>query len=216
MVVKNIIWDWNGTIVNDAWVFVDVMNAVLQKKLLPPTNLKHYRQNFCFPIQSYWRGLGFTFTDRGFKQLNEKFIFEYQKKMFLPDIHKNMLALLKNLKKKQINQFVLSASEQSLLNKSINHYGLGGFFSGVYGVNNLNAVGKKELGQHLCVKHRLNIKETILIGDTEYDRDVAAGLGCLVLLVSHGHINHQRLLETGERVLGSVNKLRRCLASFSQ
>ena len=88
---KNIIWDWNGTIIDDAWVFVDIMNTVLQKKGFPPTTLEHYRQNFCFPIQNYWRGLGFQFTDETFDKLNQNFIFEYQQKMFLPGKMKEKL-----------------------------------------------------------------------------------------------------------------------------
>jgi len=205
---KNIIWDWNGTIINDAWVFVDIMNNVLQKNGLPLTTLKHYRQNFCFPIQDYWKRLGFKFTDESFDKLNQSFIFEYQKKMFLPKPHEGLLVFLKTLKKNKKQQFVLSASEQKLLNKSIEHYNLGDFFNGVYGVNNLNAVGKKELGLALCKKHNLKTKETVLIGDTEYDKEVAEEIGCEVVLVSYGHINHQRLLKTSSLVVDSIENLK--------
>jgi outer membrane receptor for Fe3+-dicitrate len=95
---KNIIWDWNGTIIDDAWVFVDIMNSVLQKEGLPTTTLKHYRQNFCFPIQDYWRGLGFQFTDESFNSLNQNFILEYQQKMFLPKPHEGLLLCLRCFK----------------------------------------------------------------------------------------------------------------------
>ena len=213
---KNIIWDWNGTIVNDAWVFVEIMNKILQQEGLPPTTLKHYRQNFCFPIQDYWRGLGFQFTDESFNKLNKQFIFEYQNKMFLPTLHDKMLTFLKKTKKQKIQQFVLSASEQGLLDKSIAYYNLKGFFNGVYGVNNLNAYGKEDLGVSLCKKHKLYIKDTVLIGDTEYDKDVAKKIGCDVILMSHGHINHQRLLKTKKRVVASVKQLGFLLGSFNQ
>jgi len=205
---KNIIWDWNGTIIDDAWVFVDIMNTVLQKNKLPTTTLKHYRQNFCFPIQDYWRGLGFQFTDESFDKLNQNFIFEYQKKMFLPTPHAGLLSFLKKLNKLNKQQFILSASEQKLLNKSVAHYKLMGFFRGVYGVDNLNAVGKKELGRTLCRKHNLKMDETVLIGDTEYDKEVAEEIGCEIILISHGHINHQRLLKTNALVVDSIKNLK--------
>jgi len=38
MKIKNIIWDWNGTIVDDAWVFVEIMNRVLKREGLPLTS----------------------------------------------------------------------------------------------------------------------------------------------------------------------------------
>ena len=46
-----IVWDWNGTIVNDAWVFVDVMNFFLKMKGLPQTSLDDYKKNFGFDTQ---------------------------------------------------------------------------------------------------------------------------------------------------------------------
>jgi len=206
--IKNIIWDWNGTIVNDAWVFVDVMNSVLKKNHLLPTTLKHYRQNFCFPIQNYWRGLGFQFTDGEFGELNASFIQEYKKKMFLPKLHRGLEGLLKDLKKQNLKQFVLSASEDGLLKKSVKYYHLEFFFNAIYGVDNLNAFGKEELGQRLCAQHKILYNETLFIGDTEYDYRVASALGCEVVLVSHGHINHRRLLQTGETVVRSVKELK--------
>ena len=208
---KNIIWDWNGTIINDAWVFVDIMNVVLQKKGLPLTTLKHYRQNFCFPIQNYWRNLGFQFTEEVFNELNACFIEEYQKKMFLPALHGGLKLLLKDLKAQGVRQFVLSASENSLLKKAVTYYRLEFFFSGIYGVDNLNAAGKEVLGLLLCNEHQLLPSETLFIGDTEYDFRVAKSLGCAVVLISHGHINSLRLLKTGCVVVSSVKELEKYL-----
>ena len=208
---KNIIWDWNGTIVNDAWVFVSIMNVVLQQNQLPPTTLEHYRKSFCFPVQDYWRGLGFRFTEETFNRLNATFIAEYQKKMFLPYLHEGLEGLFKILKKQKLQQFVLSASENTLLKRAVKHYHLESFFNGVFGVNNLNAVGKEQLGRFLCDQHNLLSSETLFIGDTEYDCKVAKSLCCGVVLISHGHINHQRLLKTGEKVVASVEELKEYL-----
>ena len=49
----SLIWDWNGTIIDDAWLFVDIMNVFLNKEGLPLISLNDYRQHFCFPIQNY-------------------------------------------------------------------------------------------------------------------------------------------------------------------
>ena len=29
---QHIIWDWNGTLLNDGWLFVDIMNSILMKR----------------------------------------------------------------------------------------------------------------------------------------------------------------------------------------
>ena len=41
---KKIIFDWNGTLVNDANIFVDVLNEILLSRNLPAINYKKYRE----------------------------------------------------------------------------------------------------------------------------------------------------------------------------
>ena len=190
------------------------MNSVLKANQLPQISLEDYKQTFCFPIQDYWRGLGFRFTNKTFNILNKLFIDEYQKKMFLPKVHDNLIDFLKKLHHQKIQQFILSASEQKILNQSIKHYNLQGLFKGVYGVDNLNAIGKQKRGEQLCINYKLKRENTLLVGDTEYDKEVAFYLGCRILLVSYGHINHQRLLKTGETVVSSVRELKSFLRSI--
>ena len=209
MKIENIIWDWNGTIVDDAWVFVEVMNDLLKKHNLRTISVSDYKKNFCFPIEDYWRFLGFRFSKTEFNALNQGFIKKYQKKMFLPKIHNGLKGVLKKINSTKIQQFVLSASEQGLLNKSVNHYRVSSFFKGVYGVDNLNAKGKLDLGKSLMLRFKLNPKKTLLIGDTLYDKDVAVGLGCNLLLVSYGHINHMRLMGNDDDIVSDIESLAR-------
>ena len=82
------------------------------------------------------------------------------------------------LNKLGYRQFILSASSDTILKKSINHYNFSSLFVKAYGVDNLNATGKTVVGKQLCKSHKLNINETVLIGDTEYDKRVADELGC--------------------------------------
>ena len=202
-----IVWDWNGTIVNDAWVFVDVMNFFLKKKGLPQTSINHYKKNFCFPIQDYWKTLGFKFNNKEFSLLNKQFIEEYQKQIFLPKLHPGIVSLIKKINKFRAKQFILSASENSLLHKSVGFYRINYLFEDVLGVDNLNAVGKIPLAKALCKRNNISLKKTLVIGDTKYDLDVAQGLGCMALLVSHGHIEHKRLLDLKVPLVRSVKEI---------
>jgi len=45
-----VVWDWNGTLVDDAFIFVDIMNGYLSEFSLPPISLSDYKNNFCFPV----------------------------------------------------------------------------------------------------------------------------------------------------------------------
>ena len=207
MKYKNIIWDWNGTIVDDAYLFVDIMNKTLEKHNLPIINLKKYRSSFCFPIQKYWKKLGFVFDKNSFNALNEQFIFDYSQKMFEPNLQKHIVDLLKIIKKNRLKQFVLSASEQNLLNKSIEYYSLSEYFDSVVGVNNLNALGKEKMGLELILKNNLVKKETLIIGDTEYDLNVSKAIGSDCLLLSAGHFSKDRLKKLNAPVVDCVDEI---------
>ena len=50
----HVIWDWNGTIIDDAYLCVEVMNQVLKNRDLPLINISSYRKNFCFPVKKYY------------------------------------------------------------------------------------------------------------------------------------------------------------------
>ena len=202
-----IVWDWNGTIVNDAWVFVDVMNFFLKMKGLPKTSLDDYKKNFGFPIQNYWKALGFKFNNKEFNLLNKSFIEEYQKRIFLPKLQPGIVDLIKKINRLKIKQFVLSASENSLLHKSVGFYKINSLFEDVVGVDNLNAVGKISLAKVLFKKNNLHLNKTLVIGDTKYDLDVAQALGCSALLVSYGHIEHKRLLDLKVPLVRSVKEI---------
>ena len=59
--IKYIIWDWNGTLIDDAWLFVEIMNEELKERMLPQINIQDYRQHFTFPVKKYYERLGFDF-----------------------------------------------------------------------------------------------------------------------------------------------------------
>ncbi len=207
MKYKNIIWDWNGTIVDDAYLFVDIMNRTLQKHNLSLINLTKYRSSFCFPIQKYWKKLGFVFDENSFNDLNKQFIFDYSQRMFEPNLQQDIVGLLKKIKKNGLKQFVLSASEQNLLNKSLEYYSLSKYFDSIVGVNNLNALGKEKMGLDLILKNNLAKKETLIIGDTEYDLNVSKAIGCDCLLFSAGHFSKHRLKKLNAAVVDSVDEM---------
>ena len=45
---KHIIWDWNGTLLDDAWLFVDIMNGVLENRNMDTITVEKYRKIFGF------------------------------------------------------------------------------------------------------------------------------------------------------------------------
>ena len=63
---RHVIWDWNGTLLDDAWLCVEVMNALLTPHRLPPLDAARYQALFSFPVRDYYRRLGFDFDAESF------------------------------------------------------------------------------------------------------------------------------------------------------
>ena len=69
---SHIIWDWNGTLLNDAWLCVEVMNGMLAKRNLPIRTLNQYMDIFDFPVKDYYVKLGYNFEKEPF-EVDKKF-----------------------------------------------------------------------------------------------------------------------------------------------
>ena len=58
----HLIWDFNGTILQDIDLAIGCTNTMLAARNLPVfTSLEVYREVFSFPIDEYYRRLGFDF-----------------------------------------------------------------------------------------------------------------------------------------------------------
>ena len=49
---KHIIWDWNGTLLDDRWLCVEGINQALVKRDLNLISENQYRKIFTFPVKS--------------------------------------------------------------------------------------------------------------------------------------------------------------------
>ena len=68
----SIIWDWNGTIVNDAFVFIKIMNGFLKERGLPLIFKNQTRTPFLSSaiIKSSWIPMGNNCDSYKFRILN--------------------------------------------------------------------------------------------------------------------------------------------------
>ena len=206
---KNIIvvWDWNGTIVDDAFLFVDIMNGYLKKKDLKKISVEDYKNNFCFPVIDYYKKLGFTLTEEEFKKISVDFIKTYKKQMFKPSLKKGIVNVLSFLKERGCIQILVSAQEQSLLKKSVSHYGLNDFFFEIGGLNNNLAKSKKTLAKNILSRFQSKNNKTFFVGDTLHDYDVALSLQSSCFLVSWGHNSKMILKKSKQKTVDNTNDL---------
>ena len=71
---RHIVWDWNGTLLDDAWLCVEIVNCLLRRRSMASITAEQYRQIFGFPLKEYCQRLGFDVEDGGFERLSEEFL----------------------------------------------------------------------------------------------------------------------------------------------
>ena len=204
---KAIVWDWNGTLVDDAFVFVEIMNLYLSSSGLPLISLADYRNNFCFPVINYYKKLGFSLSQKDFDRLTVDFIEKYKKRMFKPVLKNGMQEVLSSIKKSGCDQLLVSAQEQKLLNKTTSFYGVGHFFNIIAGLNNNLAVSKKNVAHKTLLPYIKKDYSFLFVGDTLHDFEVASSLGAKCCLVTWGHNSKKLLKQTKQPVVSSPQSL---------
>ena len=84
--IKHIIWDWNGTLLDDLDVSMEALNYVLEKENLPLVlDKEEYRKYFQFPVIEYYKKVGFNKTP--FSVLAKQYMDYYQPNSLSCSLH---------------------------------------------------------------------------------------------------------------------------------
>ncbi len=203
---SHIIWDWNGTLLDDAWLCVEVMNGMLKQRDLTPITLEIYRSIFDFPVKDYYLKLGFDFEKEPFEEVGMEFMVLYNQRQHECHLHPEVKHLLPYCELKGYKQSILSAREQNeLLQETIAHE-VRPFFDQVRGLDDHYAHGKTDVGFRLIRDLGIPREEIIFVGDTLHDAEVAREIGIDCILIPNGHHSEERLRSAGVEVLSSLTE----------
>lgn len=191
----HVIWDWNGTLLDDVDHIVKVMNSLLEEHKLPLISRQKYREMFGFPVKNYYVELGFDFKKISFEDLCHKFVDRFMNDLYNLQLLESMPPVLQHLHTCGFTQSVLSATDQENLDLMMRHFDLNRIFTHVYGIDNKFAASKIQRGRELIKISGVTPEKTLIIGDTLHDLEVAQELGIDALLLSHGHQTAERLLQ---------------------
>ncbi len=210
---EHLIWDWNGTLMDDAWLCVEVINAIRADRHMPPITIPEYRQQFDFPVIAYYRRIGFDLDKESFHDLSLEYITEYDRRRTECALQAHCRATLSQLKAAGVTQSILSAYRQQTLEEIILHYELSPYFARLVGQANIYGESKVEMGKQWVARLPDSPEQILLVGDTVHDFEVAQATGIDSILVSHGHHERDRLEACGVPVLDSLRDVPGFLAS---
>lgn len=204
---RTLIWDWNGTLLNDAAACRRIINRVLLRRGLPTVSARRYRELFDFPIRTYYENIGFDFAMEPFEKVGSEFIELYEQERSSFRLQPGARALLRGLHAQGFQQIILSAYRQDTLDSLLHEKHLASYFTCMVGADNVYAHGKKDQGLALLQKCQLDRQTTLMVGDTLHDADVAEAMGIDCVLLDAGHQARHRLTRRNVPVLDRLDEL---------
>ena len=203
MKYSHILWDFNGTVLDDVSTGIEAINTLLsRRKMKTLDTIEEYHANFGFPIIDYYKKLGFDFEREPYSQIAVEWVSEYNRLVPKARLCPGVLEANSAFRAAGVKQIILSATEKGMLEGQLCDLGIIGLFDEVLGCDNIEAHGKTHIGLEWLKRSRP--ERAVMIGDTEHDAEVARAMGIECLLVARGHQSKKVLLRLAVPVFDSL------------
>ena len=203
----HVVFDWNGTLIDDIDLAVESANRVMAKYGKPAIDQETYRRHFRFPVQDLYRDLGFDFEVISFERMSRHYLSHFASRVNECELHPGARPLLEMLRKQGVGASILSASYREALMHSLRHYELEGYFANVMALSNQHAAGKLAEARELQAMLGAEPGRVLYIGDTTHDADIADELGWNCLLIPLGHQSREVLSGRGHTVIANLTEV---------
>jgi phosphoglycolate phosphatase-like HAD superfamily hydrolase len=201
--VKHLVWDWNGTLLDDLTLVVTATNASLLTAGGGPTTPQAHRREFRRPIIEYYRHvLGRPVDEEEFVQLDKIFHEAYTDGLSACALAADATDALRSWSG---TQSLLSMWFHTELVPTVDRYGLTPYFARVDGLRAVTGGGHKapHLVAHLAALG-LAGADCVLVGDSVDDAHAAAAVGARCVLYAGGFTDPDRLRGCGVPVVDTL------------
>lgn len=208
MPIRHIVWDWNGTLLNDLDLCLTALHALSRARGIPPVDLVTYREKFTFPVVDYYKALGFDPSPEAFEEAAREWVTMYTDNVYTAtSLYDGACETLERIQAAGLRQCLVSAHQHDMLLAAVEHFGVTGYFDTIRGLHNHYAESKTDLGRQWLAEISPPRDSVLMIGDTVHDFEVAEALDVRCLLIAQGHQSEQRLRATGSPVIGSIREV---------
>ena len=201
--MAHLVWDWNGTLLDDVALVVAATNATLVRLGGRAVSIEEHRRDFGRPVAAYYaRVLGRAVGDDEFARLDEVFHAAYRAGL-------DEATLARDARDAMAawggTQSLLSMFFHDDLTVLVRRHGLEAVLARVDGLRAVVGGGPKapHLAAHLAAVGVVP-GAAVLIGDTVDDAEAARSVGAAVVLYNGGITDEARLAATGAPVAATL------------
>ncbi|GGU24851.1 HAD family hydrolase [Streptomyces violascens] len=206
----HLVWDWNGTLLDDNVAIIEATNAAFAELGLEPITLERYRDLYCVPIpRFYQRLIGRLPTDAEWLVMDAAFHQQYWARADACGLTEGAAELLAARRAAGLSQSLLSMAPHEHLVPIVRRHGITGHFVRVDGRTGPSHGSKAEhMVRHLTALRaadpEISGERTVVIGDAVDDAVAAAAVGAKAVLYTGGSHSRASLAAAGVPVVDSL------------
>ena len=204
-VIRNIIFDWSGTLVDDLPAVWAATNHVFSQAGIPEITLERFRAEFCLPFTRFYERYA---PHVPMAQLEEWFHGRFRQVQDSVGPLPHAREFLEFCRERRVQTFVLSTVHREHFAVQSERTGLAAFLGRPY----VEVWDKREKIHEVLAENGLAAAETIFIGDMEHDIETArhGGIGSCAVLT--GYNSYEQLRAAGpDLVVEHLGELREVL-----
>ena len=209
--MRHIVWDWNGTLLDDLAVVVAAVNDTLATVGRRPITIEEYGAHFTRPVLLFYeRLLGRAVEESEWQGFDVSFHDSYRRRVDAAALAADAMEALDTVRQTGLSQSLLSMYWHDELVPQVDRFDLGKFLVRIDGLRGTPGDRKQAyLEEHIrAVEHdlssRLEPAEVLVIGDALDDADAALALGLNCVLYNSGSHPADQLASAGVPVVDSL------------
>ncbi len=202
-----IIWDFNGTLVDDVYAALGAVNDMLTRRDQKIITIDDYYKAVDTPIWKFYEQV-FTPGTITPEEAIAEFATGYDKHIKSEPLMEGANQVLSYLASLHKTQLVVSASHIDKVTSRLVSLGVMDYFQKVLALTDYNAGDKTFLAQRYITNNGISSDDVVVIGDCVADWQMSKNLHCDCILNTKGHQSRREFSVTDALIIDSLLELK--------
>lgn len=206
MKYTHIIWDWNGTLLDDIGASLASVNDMLAARGEPPMGKERYKECIGTPIIRFYEQV-FDLEKEDYPSILAEYNAGYMRHLEACGLTEGAERAIEIFAAAGLHQAIVSSSNNAQLCGNAKRFGVFEKFEAVLGAADFNADSKIERARKYLRENGGENGRVLVVGDLEHDAEMAAEIGADCVLLTSGHEHPERLARSGAVIFDKIDEL---------
>ncbi|MBE6692162.1 MAG: HAD family hydrolase [Ruminococcaceae bacterium] len=206
MNLTHVFWDWNGTLLDDAYASYLAVLDMLATRNLPSITFEQYRDYIDIPIIKFYEKV-MDVSKENINDLSVEFNRFYDFHLGESPLNNGAKETLQRLSQMGVKQYIFSSNKNALIRPYLEKLGISRHFTAVLGSDDCHVGSKVERTLNYVKTNNISPQKCLFVGDMVHDSEVAEAVGANCVLLSVGHQSERALNSSGRKILNSFPAL---------